>query len=715
MNKVQQINLGGVPFTIDEDAYEHLNRYLKSIHRHFSNSEGYEEITHDIEARMAELFQEHLGSRPIVTLKDVENAIVIMGTPEDFGADPMDDEPVSSGGTNKGNTKQRYRTGKRLFLNPDDEIVGGVCSGIAAYLGIADPLWVRIAFIIITISGGFGIPAYLILWAILPKAETASDRLAMRGESINVSNIGKIIEEELEHLSHKVSEIGEELSGKKKGPDGSGGIGEVLRRGISLLGKGIRALIELLKNVWIPLLIIVGGALILASAISWVTTVAGVVFAWPLIEFFTPEQPLLAMLSAFNVLAIIGLIMLALVLFIYRLLYGTRMSSPWRAGLTAFWILNVVSFFLVASFWARNFSEGSSSNEPVIFGSVPADVLQVSMTDFSESESWFNIDNEFKLTNDGLSSRMIKIHLEKAEGDQFELTVSKNARGMSNASAFERAESIVYQPQLTGDQLVLPSEVVTPHGQKWRVQTVDLILKVPVGKSIQLTPEAEDYLETAEKADNDVYFWKNPGQTWTMTEEGLICPTCEGYSEKPSTSDNHQSFSRIHIEGPIKVEIQQDEDYNVYLEGNNRQSEQVDISQDGEALHISADIAPSSVSVFISLPELSAISTENTSDVRIRDFSGDRLEINSRGGEELKAEIQYDSLYITQEDGQEVDIRGSIHYLNANISDHCQLDADRADIQSANINAQDNSQVELNGVPDLRQQIDESSEIDLNN
>ena len=216
MNKVQQINLGGVPFTIDEDAYEHLNRYLKSIHRHFSNSEGYEEITHDIEARMAELFQEHLGSRPIVTLKDIENAIVIMGTPEDFGADPLEDEPVSSGGANEGNTKQRYRTGKRLFLNPDDEIVGGVCSGIAAYLGINDPLWVRIAFIIITISGGFGIPAYLILWAILPKAETASDRLAMRGESINVSNIGKIIEEELEHLSHKVSEIGEELSGKKK-------------------------------------------------------------------------------------------------------------------------------------------------------------------------------------------------------------------------------------------------------------------------------------------------------------------------------------------------------------------------------------------------------------------------------------------------------------------------------------------------------------------
>ena len=100
--------------------------------------------------------------------------------------------------------------------NPEDEVLGGVCSGIAAYFGIADPLWVRLAFIVFTISGGFGIPLYVILWAVLPKASSSSDRLAMRGEPINVSNISKIIEEEFTNLSTKVSELGEELAGKKK-------------------------------------------------------------------------------------------------------------------------------------------------------------------------------------------------------------------------------------------------------------------------------------------------------------------------------------------------------------------------------------------------------------------------------------------------------------------------------------------------------------------
>ncbi len=211
MNKVFTINLGGYPFTIDEDAFEHLDKYLKAIHRHFKQSEGYEEITEDIEARLAELFQSSMGNRPIVSLKDVEQAIATMGRPEEFGDEPLEEETAGAEGG-----ESSYKTGKRLFRNPDDEVVAGVCSGVAAYFGIQDPVWIRILFVLITISGGFGIPMYIVLWAILPQAETAGDRLAMRGEPINVSNIGKIIQEEVEHISEKVSELGEELGSKKK-------------------------------------------------------------------------------------------------------------------------------------------------------------------------------------------------------------------------------------------------------------------------------------------------------------------------------------------------------------------------------------------------------------------------------------------------------------------------------------------------------------------
>ncbi len=210
MNKVFTVNLGGYPFTIDEDAFEYLDKYLKAIHRHFRGGDGYEEITSDIESRLAELFQESMGSRKIVSLKDVTNAVSTMGRPEDFGADDFEGEMGS------GKSDYTFKTGKRLFRDPEDEVVAGVCSGIAAYLGITDPLWVRIAFIVFTVFGGSGILLYAILWAILPKAETSADYLAMKGEPINIDNISKMIKDEFENLSEKVTEFGGEFGSKKK-------------------------------------------------------------------------------------------------------------------------------------------------------------------------------------------------------------------------------------------------------------------------------------------------------------------------------------------------------------------------------------------------------------------------------------------------------------------------------------------------------------------
>jgi len=211
MNKIFNINLGGYPFTIDENAYEHLSTYLKTIHNHFNTSEGYEEITADIESRMAELIHERLNNRPIVDRKDVEATISIMGTPEDFGAEPVMEsfEDSESTAQHKAKTKKR-----RLYRDPDSEIVAGVASGVAAYFGISDPIWIRLLFVLVTIPAGAGIPLYLILWAILPKADSAGDKLAMKGEPINVSNIAKTIEEEVTNLGAKINDLS--ASAKKK-------------------------------------------------------------------------------------------------------------------------------------------------------------------------------------------------------------------------------------------------------------------------------------------------------------------------------------------------------------------------------------------------------------------------------------------------------------------------------------------------------------------
>lgn len=209
MNKVLNINLGGYAFTIDHNAFDHLDQYLNTIEHHFSKSEGCEEIVSDIEARMAELFRDNLKQDEIVGMKDVERAILIMGTPEDFGAEPVMDGKSSS---DSSASDAGLKFGKRLFRDPSDEQVGGVCSGLSAYFGIEDPVWLRIFFVVFTLSGGVGIPLYLILWAVIPSAKTPSDFLAMRGEPINIHNIGKKVEEGVEKFSEKMDDWGDDKS-----------------------------------------------------------------------------------------------------------------------------------------------------------------------------------------------------------------------------------------------------------------------------------------------------------------------------------------------------------------------------------------------------------------------------------------------------------------------------------------------------------------------
>jgi len=191
MNKIFNINLGGYPFTIDDNAYYEIDKYLKTIKNHFSKSEGCEDIIADIEIRIAELFNEHLKGQPIVSMREVQKVISIMGTPADFGAEDMTNEHFESKGSTAHKGKEGSTVGKRLFRDPDEKVIGGVCAGLSAYLGIEEPVWMRLGFVLLLITGLSPL-FYIILWVVIPEARTSGDKLSMKGERINVSNIAKI-------------------------------------------------------------------------------------------------------------------------------------------------------------------------------------------------------------------------------------------------------------------------------------------------------------------------------------------------------------------------------------------------------------------------------------------------------------------------------------------------------------------------------------------
>jgi phage shock protein PspC (stress-responsive transcriptional regulator) len=181
------INLGGYSFNIDEDAYAELKRYLKNLELHFAGEESSSEILSDIESRMSELFRTKLTTyKQVINILDVQQVISVMGTPEDIS----DDEGRS--------VRDKFSSPgyHRMYRDPDHRVIGGVCSGIAAYWDME--IWlVRVVFFILAMMG-VGILIYLILYIVLPEAKTTTEKIEMKGNQVNIHNIKDSVKKEFE-------------------------------------------------------------------------------------------------------------------------------------------------------------------------------------------------------------------------------------------------------------------------------------------------------------------------------------------------------------------------------------------------------------------------------------------------------------------------------------------------------------------------------------
>lgn len=208
MKKTLTVNISGIVFHIDDDAYAKLDRYLVTIRRHFSSDEGCDEIIAGIEGRIAEMFQEKVtASKQVVTLADVKEVISQLGEPEQISG--SDEASEKKQNTRSAESEYDYmKASKRLYRDPDDKYIGGVCGGLGAYFQV-DPTWMRLLFII-GIFAGFGILLYIILWIVIPRARTTAEKLEMRGERVNLSTIEKSIKEDIQDIKNNLRDISEE-------------------------------------------------------------------------------------------------------------------------------------------------------------------------------------------------------------------------------------------------------------------------------------------------------------------------------------------------------------------------------------------------------------------------------------------------------------------------------------------------------------------------
>ncbi len=482
MNKTVNINLAGTFFHIDEDAFAKLTRYLDAIRRSFSDPTGQDEIIKDIEARIAELFSEKIEkSSQVITIKELDEVIGVMGQPEDYIIDEeiFDDVPP----TQKKQTRNKTNH-KQLFRDMDNKFVGGVSSGLGHYLSV-DPLWIRLAWIALVLLG-FGTPVliYALLWVLVPEAITTADKLKMSREPVNISNIEKKIKEEFDKASEKIKDVDydKHMENAKKGASGF----------FATLGKIVKGIFMVIGKFFGILLIIIALSTLISLIVGLFTTgTFGMV--WGNTEVFdymtiinvgnTPYW-LISLLVFF----VIGIPFFVLFISGLKLLVSNLKSIGTTAKISLFtiWIFSIIGITILG---LRQLTEQAYDGDFITENVIPIkanDTLQLKMADNNRYGYNSKRNSSFELKTDENGNRIIysndiRLIVRSTTDSVAKILMERKAEGSSFNNAKLKAEAINYDYDFSNNTLSLNNFFTTDIENKYRDQEVEITLYLPIG------------------------------------------------------------------------------------------------------------------------------------------------------------------------------------------------------------------------------------------
>lgn len=491
MKKTFTVNISGIVFHIDEDAYEKLGIYLASVKAHLRDEDGTEEILSDIENRIAEMFQQKLNlSKTVIILSDVEDVIAQLGEPEQFEDDHEDDRKKK----NYSNKTYQERGSRRLYRDTDDKFIAGVAGGIAAFFGI-DPTWIRAAFIIFTFFYGFGPLLYIIMWIIVPRARTTAERLEMRGERVNLSNIEKSIREELNEIKENIKEFSE---GKKANTDKNDPKNKTKIRQQGLANA----------------FTIAAGVILLVLAFGFLLAVLSSIFLIPVVFSFSSvvwdinlPQLISALLPSpfFANLAIAGLLLVFLIPIFWMIMAGIQLLFKLKVEGKALgiitlilWLSGIAMVSLASVNGVRNFATSYDYSEEFILSESQWPNLYLQL-DRAHSHRVFLDDMDDRVSNfmafaqgsGNTAAGIPNLSIRKTDADVASVRITREARGPGRNAAMSNARNLDFSFSQI-DSLVLLEPVFTYNRRVgWRDQQLSIELFVPANKTVVI-PEDFD-------------------------------------------------------------------------------------------------------------------------------------------------------------------------------------------------------------------------------
>ncbi len=598
MNKTVNINLAGIFFHIDEDAYRKLQRYLESIKRSFTDSQGRSEIIADIEARIAELFSERVqNEKEVIRIKEVDEVIAIMGQPEDYLVDDeiFEDEPQFT-------QTRKSAPSKKLYRDTDNSYIGGVSSGLGHYFGV-DAVWIRLAWIIFFSAAGTGVLLYILLWILVPEASTTAEKLMMKGEPVNISNIEKKIKDGFETVTETVGDVAKNVSDsvsnaakKVDVKKGANSLKSTSRSFFEALGDVVMFFFKVFAKLIGILLIFIGATSLIALAIGMISLGLVDTLHFPNVDLFdvlnTTGTPVwIASLLFFFAIGIpfFFLFYLGLKILVNNL---KSIGNIAKFSLLGLWLISLISIGVI---FAKHHNEHlydahiSAKNQLNITANDTLNVRMVGNDNYyspsgrlyRDSRSFNTVYNE-----DGeklIYASNVRLILRSTKDSLASISVEKNAEGNSYQEARARAEKIEYSYTMDGNELLLNAYLTTAYDNKFRGQEVKLILYLPEGSTLY--------------ADENTYsFHRNNHHYNSILEGGKE----EHYLEilhngtKCLDCDENEFEINVDTEG-LKIDENgieiKDEDNSVKIdkEGIKVDAEEVKVNIDSDGINIESD------------------------------------------------------------------------------------------------------------------------------
>ncbi len=545
MNKTININLSGIIFHLDEDAYNLFKNYLTEVKDALESQEGREEIILDIEARIAELFAVRLeqSRHEVITVDDVNFICDTLGTPNDFT------EEEESNKTHQKETKSK----KRLFRNPDEKVIGGVSSGIGAYFGVS-MIWIRAIFLLLLFTTGIGFLSYVILWAAIPQAKTTAQKLQMKGEPVNLSNIEKSVKEELNGVKERFGEFRNESKGNGKS------FVHFLERIANFILQVFERVIKFIFNFFNIILIIFASIL---GFILFMILFGIIGSAWNVgsLNFISINGNLLGLNVAEAILGKgldLTLIRIGTLLVLLFPLLGliTLIAKALGKNLTKGKLFNVIggiSFFIGLALVL--YAGGQAANSFKV-GATEVRTIKLSGDVFDIGTDLLEYNKGFLFEIDGQNLRIenVSLQIKKSKDSTASLMMKHKARGKNNSDARQRAYLFDYPFEQNGDYLILSECFSVPKEALYRGQELKLTLQLPVGAEIFLDPSIENLIFDIENVHN-IWDGNMVGHTWRMSQKGLVCLDCEeiGYYNESEIEDTKEIQLKIkELESEIK-------------------------------------------------------------------------------------------------------------------------------------------------------------------